>query len=78
MNNLKKSVVTNLGRNFKREYVVEARWCVTKITFEDVDALVVVDMRKTDGWMPSSTRGSIPGPPLKATTGKKHGHANFF
>lgn len=63
--------VPNFGRNFKREYVVEALWCVTKLTFEDVDALVVVDMRNTDGWMPYSTRGLIPGPPLKATTGKK-------
>lgn len=63
MNNLKKSVVTNFGRDFKKEYVVEALWCVPKLTFEDVDVVeVVVDMRNTDGWMPSSTRGSIPGP----------------
>lgn len=71
MNNLKKTVVTNFGRNFKREYVVEALWCVKKLTFEVVDALVVFDMRNTNLWMPSSTRGSIPGAPLKVTTGKK-------
>lgn len=78
MNNLKKSVVTNFGRNFKRDYVVEALWCVTKLILEDVDALVVVDMRNTDGWMTSSTRGSIPGPPESHNWKKTMDRLNYF